>query len=279
MYSYPAVKELGTLTPQTGGYGQGCPDAVTGNIYFTTNISGQLVLLQFPYGATSANATISPPQGYEVSACSADSTTGNLAVTVNKAGSAADGYVAIYPPGSSQPQIYNDPDLLAYGACTYDNQGNLFFLSEIKPEQEVLAEFTATSQSFKSFSLTLNAWVTSLQWDGKYVTAETRGRRHNNPPNEIYRLAVADSGVSVVGTTKLKGAKGGIWIQGAIALSGRFGNAKTERYMGYYKYPKGGKPYDVFKSLADDYIHTFAVLPAPSGFHGRLTNDLITKRK
>ncbi|HEX3368236.1 MAG TPA: hypothetical protein VHS56_01555, partial [Candidatus Cybelea sp.] len=25
MYSYPAIKELGTLTPSTGGYGQGCP--------------------------------------------------------------------------------------------------------------------------------------------------------------------------------------------------------------------------------------------------------------
>ena len=50
MYSYPRMKALGTLTPEAG-FGQGCPYAVTGNIYFPANISAPIVLLQFPYGA------------------------------------------------------------------------------------------------------------------------------------------------------------------------------------------------------------------------------------
>ena len=268
MYSYPRMKALGTLTPEAG-FGQGCPDAVTGNIYFPANISGPIVLLQFPYGATSASARLLPPDGYDVTACSADPSSGNLAVTINKNGGGTGGYIAIYSPGSSQPQTYSDPDLLGYGFCTYDNEGDLFFLSAIKPDEQVLAELLGTSGSFEVFSLNLNALVTSLQWDGRYVTAESRGRRHGTP-SEIYRLAVVGSTATIVSTTKLKGAFGGIWIQGSTALSGRFGNAKgrSERYMAYYRYPKGGKPYAMFEKLPPAPIHNFAILSAPTGSRG-----------
>jgi hypothetical protein len=174
------------------------------------------------------------------------------------------GYVAVYSPGSTQPQTYSDPDLLGYGYCTYDNRGNLFFLSATSPRHEVLAEMTAGSHSFSLYSLTLNAIPHSLQWDGQYVTFETEGGRRNNPPSEVYRISVAASSAMVAGITKLDGAHGGIWIEGTTALSGPLGaKRRAEGYMAYYKYPKGGKPYDVFTKLPPGPIHTFAILPAP----------------
>jgi hypothetical protein len=255
MLSYPGLKIIGKLSPETS-FGQGCPDSATGDIYFPAIVSSRsFEILEFAYGGAVPIETIAVPQGYTLGGCGVDPTSGNLAVPYQ----GTSGYVAVYPRGSNQPIEYADPNMTYYANCGYDIQGNLF-VDGYSKTGFLLDELPKGGSNLIEISSTLDVYAGPIHWDGKHIALETPAIKRLHIPMIIYRISVSGSSATVVGTTRLKYAKGAAWIQGHTAIAGRLGGGPRERYVAFYRYPKGGKPYEVFKGMPPVEVYAFAVI-------------------
>lgn len=221
--SYPSGQLL--MSASVSNASQICSDR-EGNVFVTLNTDQ---IAEYAHGGTTPIKTLSDPESPV--GCSADPTTGNLAVA-NLAN------VAIYEGSSGSPRTLTDPNFTNYFFCGYDNAGNLFVDGNgLGPSYEFrLAELPKGSSTFTDITLDKpvpSGTAGSVQWDGKLVAVGIDDGRL------IYR--VAGSSGHVVGTVSLRTRKPAFafWIQANRVIS-RAG----ERTLGVWKYPAGRKPID-----------------------------------
>jgi hypothetical protein len=159
--------------------------------------------------------------------------------------------VAVFSNGSGSPATYliNDLDVQF---CGYDNEGNLFV--DGYGHDTALYELPAGGSEFTSISLGSPVSDTrpgQVQWDGSYLTIEGLGVVHGVV---VYRLSVAGSSATVVGTTTFKGVTRNAlqsWIvnnQIFIPYGSR-GSGANKTKVGVWKYPAGGKAAQIIKSF------------------------------
>jgi hypothetical protein len=221
--TYPQGRLAGEVElPYTLDRGSICSDG-SGDIFVPDE--GEIV--EYAHGGTQPIATLSDADW--ANGCAVDPTTGNLAVT-NSSESGYRGNVAIYAGAQGEPTYYSDSDMYYYNFCGYDDHGNLF----VSGSPSGLAELPSGSGTFINITLNKNLYGNQVQWDGKYITLQTK--------DWIYRISVSGSAGRIVGRTLLKGLNPNngaqSWIQGntAIAPDGRNSNR-----VGFWKYPRGGK--------------------------------------
>ena len=225
--SYPSGQTADSITI-SGGVGGDCSDSA-GNVFIANNSQ----VLEYAHGGTTPIATLSL-SGDNATGCAIDATTGNLAVVYR--GSGAD--VAVFPDAQGQPTLYSSG--LDSEFCGYDGDGNLF-VSGYNSDKPGLSELPKGSGGF--LTLSINGKLGNpgrVQWDGKYVTYESR----TAGSVKISRLTISGSSATVVGATRFKGGVKSAyesWIYGnriivPYSTHGQYGNK-----IGVWAYPGGGK--------------------------------------
>jgi hypothetical protein len=237
--SYPEGKLVGSLN--VGATAGACADT-SGNVY----IANQNTVLEFAHGGTTPINTFTVSGGTDA-ACSVDSTTGNVAVVIYFSSSYD---VAVFSSPSAPPTTYRVTDGAQF--CGYDVEGNLFVDSH--NPNIVLSELQKGGGGFMPVSIDIIQKAPGqLQWDGKYLALEGIGITHGAT---IYQLKISGSSATVVHTTKFKGmteAARQSWIEGNRILIpfGTRGNGPFVTKIGVWKYPRGGKPLQIFKQFAE----------------------------
>jgi len=226
--SYPDGTVLNSIAVgQANGI---CSDA-HGDVF----IPGDEEVLKFSHGGTTPIATLED-DNFEPSSCASDVSSGNLAVANARTVSNQSGNVAIYENGKGNPKFVSSPSIETYEFCTYDNSGNLFVTGKSSSENFILAELPNGSSSFTVLKLnTALAAPGVIQWDGTDLTLGT------NVNTKLYRVQVAGSSATVVGTLKLSNVAHSsfsffIFGNRVLAPTGRYG-----RNLGFWRYPRGGK--------------------------------------
>lgn len=226
--SYPAGVVVGALS--VGGYPSGdCSDS-SGNVFITD--SG--AIYEFAHGGSSPIDTLSLP-GNQALGCSIDPTTGNLAVVF--AGTGAN--IAVFPAAAGTPTLYNSQIGASY--CGYDNAGNLF-VNGYYGEAYGFSELPSGGTTFTKLSIDQSVGEPGqVQWDGKYITYQGRGKNDA----QVSRLSVSGSAATVVSTTHFKNIFMSMqsWIEGNRIFIPyvRHGNQGHPNRVGVWRYPKGGK--------------------------------------
>ena len=252
--SYQTGKLVGMINVDAIG---ACSDR-NGNAFLTADKA----VYEYAHGGTTPVATFSVAG--DTNSCSADPSTGNLAVTIFEG---SGGYnVALFKDASEPPITYSD-DIDAYN-CGYDKQGDLF-VDGFGSSGTALTELPAGGGSFEDItvspSITLDPGA--VQWDGKYITVEGGAGEVKRPP-VIYRLQVSGSGATVIGSSQLKLRRPHFtaqqsWIQGGVVVApySSPGHALASN-LGIWPYPRGGKPLVSFKNFNSD-LNSVAVSIAP----------------
>jgi hypothetical protein len=228
--SYPDGQVVSTigLSPVTGG---DCSDS--GGSVFVTNDTH---VVEYARGSSNPIATYSLA-GNQAAACSVDPLSGNLAVVF--AGTGAN--IAIFPPSSQAPTYYETHIVTYY--CGYDASGNLF-VDGLNGHNAGLAELPNGESDFNV--LTINGDIGTpgqVQWDGSYVTVESR------TPLQVARLNVSGSTATVAGTTRLKGKislAAQSWIFNDRIIIPYASRAQRIDKVGVWKYPMSGKQLSKF---------------------------------
>jgi hypothetical protein len=209
------------------------------------------IILEYEHGGTTPIQTLSAPLFYP-GGCSIDPTTGNLAVTFK---GQRHGTIAIYANAQGSPVLYK---VVGAYLCGYDDSGNLFVDGDDQPDAS-LYELPHDGTQFKRITLSHSVSAAGIvQWDGHYITVEDRAHRY------IYQVKVTGSKGTIVGTTKL-----GLrwpqfrdsWIQGGTVIAT---GGLSYDYLGFWKYPSGGKAVRLvtgFGSLAGVTVSVAPSLP------------------
>ena len=226
--TYPGGKLVGQIGMTSLGT---CADS-DGNVYFT----GAGAITEFAHGGTTPIATYAV-QG-NVYACSVDPATGNIAAVVFCASGCGDSVAVIRPRSGLAPTLSSDSELPSLLFCTYDGHGNIF-VDGFKGSQFGMAELPNGATSFINFTMSENIpTAEQTQWDGQYLTVETRIRP------EIDQIQVNGSNATIVNRVELKGV--GLratqsWIQsGKIAVPTAIEHRALDIFV--WSYPAGGKP-------------------------------------
>lgn len=220
-----------------------------GKVFVTQTALGEVY--EYKHGSLIPVQTLA--DGDQPLGCAVDPQTGNLAVTNEASGA---GEVAIYPKGLAPATWYHDGALSQYGLCGYDDSGNLFVTGV--GSANILAELPKGSTSFKNFSLEPKIDpFDSVQWDGRNLTLS------NPSTQQIVRLKIGNV-VTVVGATRIrewKGAHSGGWpyVQTWLQPSRFYGQLNTGGDVGYWMYPRGGKPADAIGPVGSGSAHIYGV--------------------
>ena len=253
VFTYPAGKLVGSIN---FGAQDICSDN-SGNVYLPVDTN----IYEFSHGATKPTATLNVLGAGR--GCAVDPSSGNLAVTFYPA-SGSD--VAIFHNG--QVSYYNMEPSPQY--CGYDNEGNLFLDYPTNDGSLGFVELPAGESQFQTITITPplnNNALGRIQWDGTYLTLESGIKRHRAPHvQQIDRLSISGSTATVVGITNLRGIRRAAtlsWIyDGAVIVP--FGNAgNLSRNLGYWKYPKGGKPATTIKNPVGQTLNALTISVAP----------------
>jgi hypothetical protein len=254
IYTYPRGKHLGQV-PTYSEPSAECAD-MAGNIFAIFSAE----ILEFARGGTTPIRTLPDPSGTPLS-CSADPTTGNLAV-VNESLPSNPGILLIYKPATGTPVSYSDTDINLYHVG-YDNKGNIFVdgLSRVSGKRVGLAELPKGGSSFKNIKLDrLVEDPGSVQWDGKYMTVDDN--------RVIHRFTVSRSRGKVVGSTKLIThqifAAVQTWIQGDAVVAVYVDSACPSlcpTAVSIWRYPAGGKPTKSISGLDEPLAVAVSVAP------------------
>jgi hypothetical protein len=213
---------------------------------------------EYAYGATSPSEyALAGPQTGEVTACSADPTTGNVAAMVHFDGPPTHVVAVFAPQLQGSPQTYADSSMDEFLSAGYDGSGNLFLLGNMESRGLELAELTKGGNSFETISLDLGSHVPknqyrhvrwTVQWDGQYVTiAGAYAAQPNGKPktwqNAVYRVDISGFKATIAQTILLKRAKfqGGASYAIASALNSVLITDKTFRIFGYPSGKDDGK--------------------------------------
>lgn len=235
-YSYPEGKLKGwLLNLQASGL---CSDR-NGDVFIPEGHT----ILEYAHGGTRPIAALHNPLGGHTQFCAVDITTGDLAVS----GTRPRYGVAIYTKAEGNPRIYRNVNGGVYWSCTYDNQGNLFVEATAAGLDDApnLVELPKGGSQLKSV-----AWsairpdrLGSIQWDGKYLAAESSASAFHSA--KILRYRVSGRQATLMGQTTLAntGTPLQFWIHDAQVLvpdSGLYGLG-TAGVM-FYRYPGGDGP-------------------------------------
>ena len=213
-----------------------------GDVFVTD--AAKNAIFEFGHGKYTVKRILSDT-GYEPLGCAADNTRDDLAVAnycgvVEGSQCSSHGNVAIFNHARGQPQYYSTSSMDDYGACDYDNLGNLYVSGD--GQSTVLARLSADRKSFDSISVKEQfETVTPLQWDGAYLTLA------NTTTRIIYRFAVKGRRAIETGSTTITNAYFfQYWItNGKVMAPAEHGNGiKPYKYwIYYYDYPSGGLRY------------------------------------
>jgi hypothetical protein len=258
MLTYPGLKVLGRFSyPDRIEFGQGCPDDLTGNIYFpmaSHYVRPGSGLVEYADGGTQLIGSLKPPSGDYAVNCAADPVTGDIAVVL---GTQHDtGVVGIYAPGSRRPVTFEYPNMRWYASCRYDRIGNLFIEGETN-KKTLFLELPKGGSKLIELSLHPKAVTLAwpLLWDGSNITIESLSLESG--VLTIYRISVSGSKATVVGKTELRGAGGAAWIQDSnTVITRRCCKQDNSSYVAFYDYPAGGKPESIFKGLRNKHGST-----------------------
>jgi hypothetical protein len=254
IYTYPRGKHWGQV-PTYSEPGAECAD-MAGNVFVIFSAE----ILEFARGGTTPIRTLPDPSGTPLS-CSADPTTGNLAV-VNESLPSNPGILLIYQPATGTPVSYSDTDVNLYHVG-YDNKGNIFVdgLSRVSGKRVGLAELPKGGGSFKNIKLDrLVGDPGSVQWDGTYMTVDDN--------RVIHRFTVSGSRGKVVGSTRLITHQmfhaAETWIQGDAVVAVYVYSACPSlcpTAVSLWRYPAGGKPTKSISGLDEPLGVTVSVAP------------------
>lgn len=246
MLSYPDGKPIGTIA----SYARSpyvCSDPNSGNVF----VAEGPTIKEYAPGGTTPIATLSPPSGYaNLSGCSVDFSTGDLAVTVYQVTSSS-GAVLVYQNAQGHPAVYQDAKLKNYIYCAYDGSGNLFVDGISKKNKFRFAELPKGSGSFTDISLNEDiGFGTKIEWDGAYLTVRDNGLAGSG---DLYQISISGSTGIVTGSTHLKNVYGdapAYWIQGGTVVA-PFGQPlrKNNQRLGFWNYPAGGAATQILSGL------------------------------
>src|ERR1700729_1398260 len=235
-YSYPEAKLKGwILDAQASGL---CADE-NGDVF----VPGGNEIREYAHGGTRPIAVLRNPLGGVSQFCAVDPATGNLAVS----GGASHKYgVAVYTNAQGNPKIYRSL-AGAYWSCTYDKEGNLFVEAAADGLDGTanLLELPKGGTQIKTiaWSRTRAPRLGSIQWDGKYLAAESPAGGSGQAT--IFRYGVSGRQATFVSRTALKGAGSPLqfWIHGAqIVVPNRGLNDSGAPGVMFYGYPGGDGP-------------------------------------
>lgn len=240
-YTYPG----GKLVNSVHGGGQGLCSDDAGNVFVAAGDG----VLEYAHGGTTRIETLSDPNMLMLG-CAVDPGSGNLAVVGSAVGNSG-AQVAIYQHVQGTPTVYTYGKHGSFFFCTYDNQGNVFTVPEGQAEDGTLVELVAGGSSLNDVSIghAYTGFGHPVQWDGQYLAV---GDAPDKPKGagHIYQIQVSGSTGTVVNTIALsekfnRHPELGIqfWIQGNTFINPEDYN----RAVGFWRYPKGGKPTSAVK--------------------------------
>lgn len=252
VFSYPQSKLVGTLKQPDADMQQGLCSDRKGNVFVTAMDGNNGNIYEYAHGGKKPIQDLVETYLWAYG-CSVDPTTGNLAVaSVNWV--SAPSYVAIYQHAKGTPQFYEDPAIINYIFCGYDNKGNLFVDGTGQSGHFVFAELPNGSGTFTNITLNQSIdWGGQVQWDGKRVAVGAA----TVSPSVIYQFAISGSGGTEVGSTTLagSGAVGQFWIQGKKVI----GPQGSDDEIGIWNYPAGGSPIKTITSVHDPFGATVSL--------------------
>jgi hypothetical protein len=262
MLSWPGGKMIGKITSHSE-YPYVCADPRNGDIFVPE--SG--AINEYAHGGTSPIATLTPPSGYvNLTGCSVDPTTGNLAVPATNV--SGKGGVLIFQGAQGTAQMYPVPKMQYYYYCAYDGGGDLFISGVSEKITYLLGELTKGSSTFYDVAFSEQIGIgLKIQWDGQYLALHDNGLHGSG---DIYQISVSGSKATIVGTTQLTKAYGdypATWIQGNTIIA-PYGKPKRHdvQRLGSWNYPAGGRATAILTNLVrgkHDKLNDVTVSVAP----------------
>ena len=239
VYTYPKGKPVGTLTNIPGAAGL-CLDS-KGDVFAVSASNSQI--LEYAHGGTTPISTLDD-SGNAPNGCAIDPTTGNLAVSggVNRFVPAN---IAVYKNAQGNPTTYVDGFVDQFVYCTYDASGNLY------TNGGPITELPSGSGGFVQISMDqhFNAGYPGLQWDDTYLDIQDPGVGPNGPTT-IFQVQISGSTAALANTISLsnrhnknpfRGAQ--FWIDSGTIIMPE----ETNKNVGLWHFPKGGKAYRTVK--------------------------------
>jgi hypothetical protein len=251
VYSASNQKLVGVLTDFTQPKGE-CVDG-TGNVYIADYTAEQI--LEYAHGGSKPIKTFSDSP-YSPYTCTIDPTTGDLAVADNGDSSQA-GDIAIWPPGSSQPTRYTDPQILNFSAAAYDGSGNLLVSDSYSYGRQTGFAWLPHGGT-RLFNVTVpgpkgeqNWDLSGIAWDGQYFVLDAY---------YVYRVSLIHGQAYYVDEILLDypeehSPSGPLWIYKSGSqmqlVEGLFDGEGGNSAVGIWSYPGGGQPTTTFTHGVD----------------------------
>jgi len=232
IYSYPALKVVGTLTGFDNVQGD-CVDA-SGNVWIDNTQASQM--LEYAHGGTSPIATLNDPGQYPVG-CSVDPTSGDLAVSNFYSTSGPPGSVSIYKNATGAPATFTPPSFAVVYYLGYDKHGTLYLDGIDSGSAFLFASFNG--KKFKAMTLQQPiGGPGAVQAVGNTIVVGDQ----TNGNNAAYAFAIKGSTGKLVKTTPLTGANDivqfNIYKNALVGGDLNFNGSTADRF----KYPAGGAP-------------------------------------
>jgi hypothetical protein len=222
--SYPGGRVVGALS---AGGSDVCSDE-QGNVF----IPAGYTISEYAHGGTSPIAILSLP-GEIDGGCAVDPATNNLAVVSEDSSTKTD--IAIFAQEGGTPNLYTSHIEALF--CGYDNKSDLF-VDGYSGQQPGFAELPLGGTDFTALSLPYTVGQPGeVQWDGKYITYESR------TPLKVSRLAISGSTATIVSATLFSGLihyAVSSWIFGSKILVPYNTHGVPAYIVGIWKYPRGG---------------------------------------
>lgn len=258
MLTYPQGRRVGSF-PVNEPLVLICSDPKTGNVFVPQ--SG--VIEEYAHGGNSPIASLKPPKGLGVGACSVDARNGDLAVTCG-GGALKGGGLLVYAHASGKPKVYSDANLRAADYPAYDDSGNVFVIGYNSHNRVVLYELLNRAVRLSHVSLADRySIVTKDQWDGTYLTVGVGSA-------QVLQIKISGSRGSVANTVQLNHGVGDpyYWIfNGKIIAQSDYIKKKNNIGVGVWSYPSGDDPTKLLYGITKgrkDYVTDVTVSVTPS---------------
>jgi hypothetical protein len=235
-YSYPEGKLKGWLL---NTHASGICSNQNGDVF----IPEKNEILQYVHGDARPIEVLPSPLGGASQFCAVDPATGNLAVSGS---TSRESGVAIYTGAENNPRVYRNRKG-AYWSGTYDYQGNLFVEATTGNADGIVNLVELPKSGTRMWNIAWNGMrperLGSIQWDGKYLAAESPESRTG--PATIFRYTVTGRQAKLIGRITLTGATSPLqfWIHGAqIVVPNRSSSSSGAGGVMLYGYPGGDGP-------------------------------------
>jgi hypothetical protein len=214
-------------------------------------------LYEFAHGGTTPIAELTASGGDLATDCAVDPKTGDLALV--DLASAYHSVIDVWTGAQGSPTVY--PVSFFPWALTYDGSGNLFAVGQSgDPSTFQFAELPGGQSAFEPIELDAPSdWPGGIAWDGKHLVVATGGR---SLTQRTYEVSVSGSKASVTRTLHFAHLAKQPW---KVQLASDSIVSDEGRHQGFqlavWRYPKGGKPYDIL--FGYDGRGVMSVAPSP----------------